>query len=79
MTGKSGARPEAGFVGVAEPWELRNKRIMGSSPGVRSIRLRRDLETIKKRLNALEARAAEESTLLTEDQMAVLQKIRQTK
>jgi len=38
--------------------ELQQKGIMVSSSGVRSIWLRNDLETIKKRLKALEARVA---------------------
>ncbi len=55
-------------------WELQQKGIMVSSSGVRSIWLRNDLETMKKRLKALEARAAQEGILLTEDQMAALEK-----
>ena len=45
-----------------------------SSSGVRSIWLRNDLEKMKKRLKAPEARAAQEAILLTEDQMAMLEK-----
>ncbi len=48
-------------------WELQKKGIMVSSSGLRSIWLRNDLETMKKRLKALEARAALDGILLTED------------
>ena len=60
-------------------WELRQKGIMVSSSGVRSIWLRNALETMKKRLKALEAHAAQEGILLTEDQMAALEKAKQKK
>ena len=60
-------------------WELQSRGIMVSSSGVRSIWLRHDLETMKKRLKALEARSAQEGILLTEEQMAALEKTRQQK
>ena len=60
-------------------WELWQKGIMVSSSGVRSIWLRNDLETMKKRLKALEARAAQEGIPLTEDQMAALEKAKRKK
>ena len=47
---------------------------MVSSLGVRSIWLRNDLETMMKRLKALDARAAQEGILLTGEQMAALEK-----
>ena len=60
-------------------WELQHKGIMVSSSGVRSIWQRNDLETMKKRLRALEARVAQEGILLAEEQMAALEKARQHK
>ena len=60
-------------------WQLQQQGIMVSSSGVRSIWLRNDLEKMKKRLKALEARAAQEGILLTEDQMAALEKAKQKK
>ena len=54
--------------------ELKQRGIMVSSSGVRSIWIRHDLETLKKRLKALEAKSAQEGILLTEDQLAALEK-----
>jgi len=58
-------------------WELQQKGVMVSSSGIRSIWLRHDLETMTKRLKALEARSAQEGILLTEDQLAALEKAKQ--
>lgn len=55
-------------------YELQNRGILVSSSGVRSIWLRHDLETKDKRLKALEARSAQEGILLTEEQLAALEK-----
>ncbi len=60
-------------------WEFQQQGIMVSSSGARSIWLRNDLETMKKRLKALEARATQDGILLTEPQMAVLEKAQQKK
>jgi transposase InsO family protein len=54
--------------------ELRKKGILVSGGGVRSIWLRNDLETFKKRLNALEERAAKEGIVYTEAQLVALER-----
>jgi transposase InsO family protein len=58
---------------------LLQQGVIVSSGGVRSIWLRHDLETLKKRLKALEARSAQDGILLTEEQIAALEKMKSQK
>ncbi len=59
--------------------ELLQRGIIVSSSGVRSIWMRNDLETLKKRLKALETKSAQDGILLTEEQIVALDKAKQIK
>ena len=54
--------------------ELKKQGILVSAGGVRSIWLRHDLNNLKKRLAALEAKMAQDGLVLTERQLAALEK-----
>jgi transposase InsO family protein len=67
--------PAAGQVRVSN--ELRKRAMMVSPTGVRSVWLRTGLQTFKQRLAALEKKVAEEGIVLTEAQVAALERKRE--
>lgn len=56
--------------------ELKKRGILVSSSGVRSVWVRHDLFTFKKRLKALEAKVLQDGIILTEEQLVALEKAR---
>jgi transposase InsO family protein len=59
--------------------ELKKKGLFISPGGVRSVWLRHDLETLEKRLKALEAKMAQENLILTESQLIAMERVKQRK
>lgn len=70
-------KPAYGQVRVAN--ELAKRSMSISPAGERCVWLRHDLQTFQRRLKALEAKAAQDSLILTEDQLRALERAKEEK